>query len=297
MSSKMHAGLVAGGFGAALAIGLALSSHFSPVLAYFLSLGLLFGLGILSGVLAAHWLDLNDYGHQQAAGAIAGLVAAGLTEVADLVLRLVFASISESSPTSALANLILFRLPTPSAVAHVLFMVLINLLLYLIYLLTVIGISSAVASIAGRAKTVQSLQELFDAQQPPFFSDEDDDDAPSLVDPALLPFMRPEYSPFVPEEPPLPVSPWQQRNSRPAAWRSDSEERRAERPKPPPDQWGAPPPRRNSSGNLNPSGVPIRGANPGGMPPRSPSGPVQRRPSSGQRPPPNAQWPKPRNKD
>ena len=64
MSSKMHAGLVAGGFGAALAIGLALSSHLSSMFAYLLSLGLLFaGLvalatGLLSAEIKSRWLRI-----------------------------------------------------------------------------------------------------------------------------------------------------------------------------------------------------------------------------------------------
>lgn len=167
MSSKMLAGLVAGGFGAALSIGLTLSAHFSPQLAYFLALALLFGLGALSGVLAAAWLDLPDYGRQQAAGAITGLVAASLTEVCDLILRLVFASISSASPTSVLANLLVSLLPAPDDVARILFMVIVNLLLYLVYLLIVIGISGAVASLVGRAKSAEALQALLDAQQHP----------------------------------------------------------------------------------------------------------------------------------
>ncbi len=206
MSSKMLTGLMAGGFGAALAIGLVLSSHFSPQLAYFLALALLFGLGMLAGALAANRLDLADYGHQTAAGAFVGLVAAGVTEVTDLILRLVFATISKTSPTSVLANLLLARLPVSGETALFLLMVVVNLLLYLLYLLIVVGISGAMASFAGRAKTAEALQELLAARQPAEEVSEE-----TLLDPALLPFMRPEYSPFVPEEPPPPVPPWQQR--------------------------------------------------------------------------------------
>jgi hypothetical protein len=306
MSSKMLAGLVAGGFGAALAIGLTLSTSFSSQLAYFLALALLFGLGALSGILATAWLDLADYGHQPAAGALAGLVASGLTEICDLILRLVFASISKASPTSMLANLVLARMPAPDGAAYFTFLVLVNVLLYLLYLLIVTGISGAVASFVGRAKSLEALHALLEAQQRPLPRDPAGED---LVDPALLPFMRPEYSPFVPEEPPITVPPWQQRRSRPSGALPDeqpplprrsnplpgrpgaisgSSERFPERTMQPSDQRGQSLPRRNVSGSLNPSGAPARGTTPG-------TG--QRRPTPGMRPPPNAQWPKPRDKD
>ncbi|HLW01764.1 MAG TPA: hypothetical protein VKT82_24125 [Ktedonobacterales bacterium] len=306
MSSKMLAGLVAGGFGAALAIGLTLSTSFSSELAYVLALALLFGLGMLSGLLATAWLDLADYGHQPAAGAIAGLVAAGLTEICDLILRLVFASISKTSPTSMLANLVLSRMPAPSDAAYLMFLVVVNVLLYLLYLLIVTGISSAVATFAGRAKSLEALSALLEAQQRPLPRDPLAED---LVDPALLPFMRPEYSPFVPEEPPIPVPPWQQRRSRPSGSLPSepppltrksnplpgrptpfpgANERFPGKTTQPPVQGGQPIPRRNASGGLNPSGAPARGPTPGAG---------QRRSTPGMRPPPNAQWPRPRDKD
>ncbi len=306
MSSKMLAGLGAGGFGMALAIGLTLSTSYSSQLASLLALALLFGLGILSGILAAAWLELADYGHQPAAGALAGLVAAGLTEICDLILRLVFASLSKTSPTSVLANLVLSRMPAPSDAAYITFLVLVNVLLYLLYMLIVIGISSAIASFAGRAKSIEALQVLLEAQEHPLPGDSLEED---LVDPALLPFMRPEYSPFIPEEPPITVPPWQQRRSRPQGAVPDErpplprksnplpgrqgvlpggKEHFPERNMPPPAQRGQSIPRRNSSGNLNPSNVPIRGTTPGAG---------QRRSTSGMRPPPNAQWPRPRDKD
>ena len=312
MSSKMLAGLAAGGFGAALSIGLTISSQFSPQLAYFLALAMLFGLGALSGVLAAAWLDLADYGRQPASGAIVGLIAAGLTEVADLVLRLLFATMSKASPTSTLANLLESRLPASSDAARILFMIIINLLLYLLYLLIVVGISSAVAGFAGRAKTAEALQDLLNVRQGLLSTDSSEED---LLDPALLPFMRPEYSPFVSDAPPVPVSPWQQRRlerealppgrsnplprssapltgkSNPLPGRSGPaparDERFAAQRKPSADMRGQPPP-RGQSGKLNPSGVPARGNVPGAAPRRSTPAP---------RPPSQAQWPRPREKD
>jgi hypothetical protein len=296
MTSKMHAGLVAGGFGAALVIVLALSTPFSPQLAYFASLALLFGLGALSGLLAAHWLDLNDYGRQQAAGAIAGLVAAGLTEVADLFLRLVFASISKDSPTSTLANAVLFRIPKTSEAATMLLMIIVNLLLYFVYLLVVIGISSAVASLAGRAKSAEALQALLQTRQPAFFDqEEEEEDEPLGMDPALLPFMRPEYSPFVPEEPPR-RSPTQPRRSGPEGFAPDRQEWFAEEESQPPAPRSQTAPRRNSS-SLYPSGVPARGPMSGPVQRRPSSGAIPRRTTSGLRPPGDVPWPRPQDKD
>jgi hypothetical protein len=333
MSSKMLAGLAAGGFGAALSIGLTISSQFSPRLAYFLAAALLFGLGALSGALAAAWLDLADYGHQPTAGAIVGLVAAGLTEVADLILRLVFASLSKASPTTVLANFLMSRLPATSEAARILFMILINLLLYLIYLLIVVGISSAVASFAGRAKTPEALEALLQVRQQPLSGDPSEED---LLDPALLPFMRPEYSPFVPEAPPVPVPAWQQRRlergelppgrSAPLAGRSGPLPGRsaplAGKSNPLPRQGPAtgksgplpgrqgPAVARNEQGvewNLPPAGKrrqPVQGSrvsgglNPSGAPARGAvPGAVPRRSISGQRAPSHAQWPRPREKD
>ncbi len=298
MTSKMHAGLVAGGFGAALAIGLVLSAPFSPRLAYVLSLALLFGLGALSGLLAAHWLDLSDYGRQHVAGAIAGLVAAGLTVVADLVIRMMFASICRARPTGVLANLLLSRIPKSSEAAAVLLMFVVNLLLYLVYVMIVIGISSAVASISGRAKSAEALQGMMAGRQQPFFEDEDDAE-PAEVDPALLPFMRPEYSPFVPEEPPITVSPWQQPRPRPTGGpHPESQGWFAESDMLPPAPRGQTAPRQSVSGGFPPSGVPASGSTPGPIQRSRPSsGAVPRRTTSGLRRPPDAQWPGQQEKD
>ncbi|HEY7349334.1 MAG TPA: hypothetical protein VH599_13555 [Ktedonobacterales bacterium] len=271
MSLKMLAGLVAGGFGAALSIGLVLSSLSFPVLAAYLALALLFGLGLFSGVLAARWLDLADYGHQPSAGAFVGLVAAGVTEVIDLILRLVFAAINKASPTTVLSNFIVSRLPVSTQVAHIILLIIVNLILYLIYLLIVVAISSSVTSVVGRAKTAQALQTMLDAREQALLPDADD--APEM-DPALLPFMRPEYSPFVSEAPPPPVSPWQQR--------------RLEREGQPFDKGRQLNPRRSQPGGTNPPGAPARGMTPGSAQPR---------PMSRLRPPPNTPRPRPRGKD
>ncbi len=296
MTSKMHAGLVAGGFGAALAIGLVLSAPFSPRLAYVLSIALLFGLGMLSGLLAAHWLDLSDYGRQHAAGAVAGLVAAGLTEVADLFLRVVFASMSRTSPTTVLSNLLLSRIPGSSGAAAVLMMIVVNLLLYLVYLLIVTGTSSAFASVFGRAKSAEALQALLEERQLAFFEG-DEDAEPVGVDPALLPFMRPEYSPFVPEEPPVTIPPWQQRRSRPTGSGVEGQGWFAERDVLPPAPRGQTAPRKSVSGGFSPSGVPARSPMSGPIQRRPSSGALPRRTTSGLRPPYDAQWPGQQEKD
>jgi len=212
MSSKMLAGLSAGGFGAALCVAQIFTALFSPFLAFLLTLALLFGLGALSGALAAAWLDLADYGRQSAVGALAGLVAGGVTEVCDLILRLVLGMIGQSSPTSALSSLIVSRLPASTGAALIAFLVIVNLVLYLMYLLMVVGISGLTTSLVGQAKTPQALKVLLGEEEMLV--------APSAVgmlpgeepvDPALAPFLRPEYSPFVPHAPALPQSPWQQR--------------------------------------------------------------------------------------
>lgn len=273
MSSKMLAGLVAGGFGAALSIAFFLSSLFSPLLAYFLALTLLFGLGVFSGVLAARWLDLSDYGQQRAAGAFAGLVAAGVTEVSDLALRLVLASISKASPTSVLANFILSFLPSSDKVSLIVLMIIVNLILYLIYLLIVVSISTIVANFAGRAKTPEALRAMLEARQQLFFPEAADTRGERPLDPALLPFMRPEYSPFAPEAPPSEF-PWQPR--------------RVERKGPGAERRSQPTPQKRQSGGLNPPAAPARGATPGAAP---------RKTTSGLRPPPNAPRPRPRSKD
>jgi hypothetical protein len=316
MSSKMIAGLLAGGFGAALSVALVLSSLSFPVFASYLALALLFGLGVLSGALAARRLDLADYGHQSSAGAFAGLVAAGVTEVCDLILRLIFAVIGKASPTSVLSTLILSRLPISTEVALILLMVIVNLLLYLIYLLIVVGISSLAAEVFGRAKTPQALKALLEAQGL--------SDLPGAVDPleeppdpALLPFMRPEYSPFVPDEPPPPLSPWQQRRlerertlatqDSPLAEKSHAfgsqrspvvgSQRspgisqpglRANRNNLPADKRGLPAAGQGRADRPGLSGPMDRGAMPGS---------AQRGSTSGVRPPSNAQWPRPRRKD
>jgi hypothetical protein len=275
MSSKMLAGLVAGGFGAALSITFFLSSLVSPLLAYFLALVLLFGLGVLSGVLAARWLDLSDYGEQRSAGALAGLVAAGVTEVSDLALRLVLASISKASPTTVLSNIVVARLPTSRAVAVIVVMVITNLFLYLMYMLIVISISTIVANFAGRAKTPQALQAMLEGRQQLFSPQAADSPGETLLDPALLPFMRPEYSPFAPEAPPDSEFPWQPR--------------RVERKGPSAEKRSQPTPQRRQSGGFNPPGAPARGAT---------SGPAPRKPPiSLPQLPSNTQRPRPRSKD
>ncbi len=211
MSSKMLAGLIAGGFGAALSVALVFTEMLSPFYALLLMLTLLFGLGMLSGALAAAWLDLADYGRQSAVGALAGLVAGAVTEVCDLVLRLVWGLIGQSSPTNALSSLIVSRLPASTGAALIAFLVIVNLVLYLVYLLIVVGISGLTTSLVGRAKTPQALQALLGEEELLIAPSAAEIAGEEPVDPALAPFLRPEYSPFVPQASAPPLSPWQQR--------------------------------------------------------------------------------------
>ena len=211
MSSKMRAGLTAGGFGAALYIALILSFSFSSFFVPFLLIALFFGLGVLAGALAAAWLDLADYGDQPSAGAFAGFIAAGVTELCDLVLRLVLAAIGKSSPTNVISNLLISRLPLETRVAFILFLIVINLVLYIMYLLIVVSISTLAAGILGRAKNTAALAAMMSAQEQSISGGRAALPVEELLDPALLPFQRPEYSPFINDSPPLPLPPWQRR--------------------------------------------------------------------------------------
>lgn len=212
MSSKMLAGLIAGGFGVALYVALIVSVSFSSLLAGCMTLALLLGLGVLAGALSASWLDLPDYGQQTSAGAFSGLVAAGITELCDLAFRLVMVAIGKPNPMNVISNLLVSRLPTDTEVAFILLLVIVNLLLYLIYLLVVVGISGLTAGLAGQAKSAEARTALIAAQEAEAFPNMPADPEQELLDPALWPYQRPEYSPFISDAPPPPpLPPWQRR--------------------------------------------------------------------------------------
>ncbi len=206
MSSKMFAGLVAGGFGIALYVTSLFVALFSPLLGILLALALPPVLGVMAGVLTARWLDLEDYGHQSSAGALAGFIAAVATAVWDVVMRVVMALIDKATPSDALIRLVLSRLPASRAMLLILVLIIISLLLYLTYIMLIVGISALTASLAGYGKDVETLHAILAAQErqaaPP-------EPAEEAMDPSLAPFMRPEYSPFV-SEPPV-LSSWQRR--------------------------------------------------------------------------------------
>jgi hypothetical protein len=212
MSSKMLAGVVAGGFGVVFYIALVLSANFSGLLAFILAMFLLFGLGVLAGALSAAWLELDDYGEQASSGALSGLVAAGIVEACDLLLRLLLAAVGKPNPTNLLSNLLTSRLPNINQAAYLFLVVVVNLLLYLIYLLIMVGMSGLSASILGRAKDAEALQAIVAANDPVILSTTPAETDEEMVDPALWPYQRPEYSPFVSDTaPPPPLPLWQQR--------------------------------------------------------------------------------------
>jgi hypothetical protein len=210
MSSKMLAGVVAGGFGVVFYIALVLSANFSGLLAFLLAMFLLFGLGVLAGAFSAAWLELDDYGEQASAGALSGLVAGGIVEVCDLLLRLALAAVGKPNPTNLLSAQLTARLPNINQAAYFTLVVVVNLLLYLIYLLIMVGMSGLAARIFGRAKDAEALQAMVAVNEPlalpalPGGTDEE------TLDPALWAYQRPEYSPFVSDAPP-PLPLWQQR--------------------------------------------------------------------------------------
>lgn len=211
MSSKMLAGVVAGGFGVVLYIALIFSDLFSALLALFLALVLLLGPGVLAGALSGAWLELDDYGQQASAGTLSGLVAAGILEVCDLLFRLALAAIGKPNPTNLISNLLVSRVPNGSETIYLLLVVVINLLLYLVYLLVMVGISGVTANLVGRSKDTEALQAIIAANAPPPL-DTPGGAGEETLDPALLPYQRPEYSPFVSDATPPPtLPPWQQR--------------------------------------------------------------------------------------
>lgn len=223
MSSKMRAGVIAGGFFAALDVARVLSPHLtgilpeSLVLLLTLLLALLefFGLGIFSGVLAAIWLDMEDYGHQFAAGGFAGAIAALVVMVSDTVLSfLLMLTPQEQSNTFATQSLF-SRASVTGQVISIAILVIIAVLAALIYTIITLVISGLTALIIASGKNMAALQSIIHAQEaqarqgnglvPPTT------DELGPLDPALLPYRRPEYSPFIDNQQQQIISPWQRR--------------------------------------------------------------------------------------
>lgn len=221
MSSKMRAGLIAGGFFVgflAVAIGLLkIVPSLAIVLIALAGLLDLFGVGIVSGILAAIWLDLEDYGSQFAAGGFAGAIASLVVYAGNIGLTGLLLLIHQSNPADTYTLLGLSSLPLGGLVLIILIQVIVRLLLFLVYMVVSLVISGLTTRIVASGKSIKAVQAMIAAREeqarqsaglvPPT----NDDLGPS--DPALLPYRRPEYSPFVDNQQqrqPI-ISPWQRR--------------------------------------------------------------------------------------
>lgn len=227
MSSKMRAGLIAGGFGAALDVARVLSPNLTGILPDSLVLLLtlvlavleVFCLGIFSGALAAIWLDMEDYGHQFAAGGFAGAIAALVVMASDTLLSFILLLLPQNQPATV-ATQSLF--PKASlfgqviTVVTILIIVVVALLAALVYMIITLLISGMTTRIGAAGKGVEALRAMIAAQEeqarqsaglaPPT------NDELGLSDPALLPYRRPEYSPFIDNQKQQQIiSPWQRR--------------------------------------------------------------------------------------
>lgn len=214
MSSKMRAGLVAGGFFIAFTIAVILLLNFLllnvlPSLALLVAIVTIpagfFGPPILAGVLAAAWLDLEEYGRQFAAGAFAGAIAALVSELGSLALTAALTLVQKTNPADASAQFVLSNLPLTGQVLVVVITILVRLIVIFIYIMIALLISGLTAKIVGHRKGIQVLQRILEEQEAQMSRP-----APPPLDPSLVPYQRPEYSPFVSGKPTV-LSPWQRR--------------------------------------------------------------------------------------
>lgn len=220
MSSKMRAGLISGGFFvgfAAVAIGLLnVLSPLAIVLIALVNLLDIFGVGLLSGILAANWLDFEDYGSQFAAGGFAGAIASLVVNAGNLGFTGLLFLIHKPNPTDAYTQLGLSSsLSLTGQAVIIIVQVVVRVLLLLVYMVISLLISGATTRIVASRKSIAALQSIIDAQEaqakqsvgqvgPPTHESE-------TIDPALLPYRSPEYSPFVDNQQHLVISPWQRR--------------------------------------------------------------------------------------
>lgn len=220
MSSKMRAGLITGGFFvgfAAVAIGLlTIVPSLAILLIALVNLLDFFGIGIVSGILAANWLDLEDYGSQFASGGFAGAIASLIVNIGNLGITGLLFLVHQPNPTDAYTQLNLSQLSLTGQVLIILFQIIVRLLLLLIYMVVALLVSGLTTRLLASKKSLQALQAIVEAREaqerqsaglPPSPTGE-----PEMIDPALLPFRRPEYSPFVSDQQQQPIiSPWQRR--------------------------------------------------------------------------------------
>jgi hypothetical protein len=209
LSSKMLAGLLAGGLGVLLDVVLVSAFLWAPSFPLLLGIALLVGIGVLSGILSARWLDLDDYGRQKAIGVLAGLVAAWTVEAGDILLRVITNDLHKPNLTDQLYATIAAPLPG-SGVASLVVLVLVNLVIYLLYMVLVAGVSGLIASLFGRTKNQQALELAAQAKERDAHASWIREGSEEQLDPALLPYQRRDYSPFV-VEPPPPIPSWQRR--------------------------------------------------------------------------------------
>jgi hypothetical protein len=223
MSSKMRAGLIAGGFGAALDVARILSPHLIGLLPDSL-VGLLtlllavlevFFLGVFSGVLAAIWLELEDYGHQFASGGFAGAIAALVVMVSDTVLSFLLLLTPQEQSNTVATQSLFSRASLSGQIISVVIVIVIAVLAALIYMIITLVISGLTAMIAASGKSIEALQAIIDAQEAQTRQSAGQAGSPTneseTIDPALLPYRSPEYSPFVDNQQHVVISPWQRR--------------------------------------------------------------------------------------
>jgi hypothetical protein len=210
LSSKMFAGLLAGGLGMLLDVVLVMAFLGSPTVALMLEIALLLGVGMLAGILAIRWLDPADDGRQKSVGALAGLVAACIVGSGDILLRVITNALHKPNLTDQVYSAIVTSVPSTGASAKLL-LILINLLFYLLYIIVTAGIAGATAEVFGGRKSQQAqLQHALEKSHAATYEAWVREEVEGPLDPALLMYQRRDYSPFADDpEPPLPV--WQRR--------------------------------------------------------------------------------------
>lgn len=210
LSSKMFAGLLAGGLGILLDVVLVTAFLGTPTLALLLEMVLLLGIGMLAGILAIQWLDPADLGRQKSVGALAGLVAACIVEAGDILLRVITNALHKPNLTDQLYAAVVTPLPSTGATAKLL-LVLVNVLMYLIYIIVTAGIAGAAAEVFGNRRAEQlQKQEALKMSREAAYEAWVREEADETLDPALLVYQRRDYSPFA-DDPPPPLPSWQRR--------------------------------------------------------------------------------------
>jgi hypothetical protein len=216
----MRAGLIAGGFFvgfAAVGIGL-LNVLPSLAIVFIAVVNLLdfFGVGIVAGILAANWLEYEDYGSQFAAGGFAGAIASLVVNAGNIGFTGLLFLIHKPNPTDAYTQLNLSgNLSLTGQMLLIIFQIVVRVLLLLVYMVISLLIGGVTTRIVASRKSIQALQAIIDAQEAQAKQNMSQPDSSTneseTIDPALLPYRRPEYSPFVENQQQVVISPWQRR--------------------------------------------------------------------------------------